>query len=94
MPEGNKMEINLKTLLENGIIDRDTISSAYIENKDGTLTRVWKGRSEDVSSLSEKYEFKDFVDIQENEFNKEKFSILVEEKGKHSDFYNWSRLER
>lgn len=75
------MNITLGTLLEDGIIDKGTISALYSRSPDGSLIQIWKGRTEDVSSFSENYSFSGFVgESYISGFNREKFGILVESK--------------
>jgi hypothetical protein len=79
--EDFKMDIRLGTLLEDGIIDKGTVSAIYAEGKDGVPTLIWKGKTEDVKSFDKDYRFVDFLDESENSgFNKEQFGILVESK--------------
>jgi hypothetical protein len=75
------MNITLGTLLEDGIIDKGTISALYMKDESGHPVQIWKGMTDDVSSFKDRYDFVDFMKESDNsEFNKAKFNILVEDK--------------
>lgn len=69
------MKFELDTLLENNIIDSGKVTELYVDGKS-----VWKGLSDNVSSLAENYSFINFNKDVTHEFNEATYKINVSPK--------------
>lgn len=64
--------MNLKKILENEILDFDKVTELFCDGKS-----IWKGFSNDLYQIAEKYEFIKFDSTKNNTFNEAFYKIIV-----------------